>query len=160
MDEFLPGLVAALPLSALVGLAGWVTGNRWEMRKLSRAERATAYAAFLSAANKRWGAFSERDRIVKSKGRDSDEVSAMSQAVGNLRDEMYEAYCSVQILGSTEAVKTALDVIALYDRRNRSFFDSRTKSPGSDERADVLAEFVEAARADLRLKSFGDRLSR
>lgn len=156
----MPGLIAALPLSALVGVAGWVTGNRWEIRKLSRSERAESYVAFLDAASKRWAAFSERDRLAKKAGRDSVEVATISRESAELRDDMYEAYCSVQILGSKRAVKAGLTLVQLYDQRNAAFFDSKKKAPGSDVRAAALGEFVEAARADLRLKSIDGSLSR
>jgi len=130
------------------------------MKKLSRSERATAYAAFLSAASRRWEEFSKRDRIAKANGRDSAEVEDISQQIVDLRGEMYEAYCSIQILGSHQAVEASLGLIKLYDRRNASFFDAKKKSPGSDERANQLGRFVEAARGYLLLKSFGGRLSR
>lgn len=141
--------------SALVAGIAWITGNHWERRKLSRAERASAYANFLSACSRRWQVFSDRDRA-------SDESEAWHRAnedVKRLREDAYDAYTLIQILGSQKAVETALNLVRAYDQRNKSYWDRRktpsvrTPGVGSDDKAKLLNDFVEAARKDLGLKT-------
>ncbi|MBD4511010.1 hypothetical protein GUG71_10150 [Xanthomonas citri pv. citri] len=144
--------------SALVAVLAWFTGNGRERRKLSRAERASAYANFLDACSRRWKAFGDRDRAAD----DSEAWFRANEEVKRLRDDAYGAYTLIQILGSQKAVRAALRLVRAYDLRNKSYWDRTGKTPGvgDDEKARLLAEFVAAARKDLKLRAIDIRLLR
>lgn len=122
----------------------------WERRRLNRTERAHAYSAFLAAASRQWRAFGDRDGAHK-RGEQAVEEEA-DKRVRQARDDMYEAYTLLQVLGSQEVVGSALAYIRMADDRNRSTkgVDGK-RGMGVDERAELLAEFVCFARNDLGL---------
>lgn len=123
----------------------------WERRKLGRKERADAYADFLSVFSKRWKAFADRDG-AKKRG----EAAALDEAdarVNSLRDELYDAYSRIQILGSQKVVEQALACLRLSDDRNRAFKMPGAPGVAADARAAALSSFTKASREDLSLKA-------
>lgn len=134
---------------ALVSLISWITGNRWERRKLSRTERIKAYSALLNSCSRWWAAFGDRDRIERNEGdaawRDAN------RTVRDRRDDAYAAYTEIQIVGSQEVIGAALTLIRAHDARNKAYHQGE-KGVGADERAQKLSGFVTAARKDLKLK--------
>lgn len=139
----------------------------WEKRKLNRAERSAAYAAFLDTFSQRWRAFADRDGFVRRERRlaadrtanvtDVDQARADADAADQrataLRDELYEAHTRIQMLSPQEVVEAALSLVRLSDERNRAFKSpEKYKSPANDVRSAALASFVARARVDLGVK--------
>src|SRR4051812_17073859 len=105
---------------------------------------------FLSAQSRRWRAFSDRDGATKRA--DEQGASEADDRAMAARDDAYDAYAQIQILGSRTVVTEALKYLRLLDKRNRAFKTAgKTPGVGSDERANVLATFVTAARKDVGL---------
>lgn len=148
--EWLSSAGGWLTASAIVAVVAWMTGNRWERRKLSRSERANAYASFLDACSRRWRAFADRDGADPG----SAALEEAETRVRKSRDEAYQAYTIIQILGSQAAVEAALNLLRAYDQRNKSYKDGgKTPGVGADAKAELLGKFVTVARDDLHLKA-------
>lgn len=145
----------------MVAVGSWITSAavaafvsilvtvRWERKKLSRAERSSAYSDFLSVFSQRWRAFGDRDG-AKKRG-DLTSLAELESRVISLRDDLYDAYTCIQILGSQDVIERALACVRLADDRNRAFKNPALKGVGADERSAALAAFVRACRDDLSL---------
>lgn len=134
----------------VASIVSWFTTNFWERRKLTRGERAAAYATFLDASSRRWRAFADRDGAVK--GGDTTLQEAIKPRILSTRDEQYAAYTAIQVLGSPATVEAALDVINAYDSRNVNFNSPGSAPPvGNDRRTELLATLVANSRKDLGL---------
>lgn len=133
--------------AAIASLIAVVVANYWEHRKLNRAEKIDAYAAFLSVFSRRWRAFGDRDGARK-RG-DLTELASLDERVTALRDDLYEAYTRIQMLGSQDVVEKAIELIRLGDDRNRSFkTNGAVPGVGVDRKQAAIAAFVRAARKD------------
>jgi hypothetical protein len=123
----------------------------WEKRKLTRSDRAEAYAALLDAWSRRQRAFQQRD--VATKRDDRVVADEANQLVDSTREELWLAYCRVQVLAPQEVVNAAFDCVKISDRRNHAFKNpAKNQGVGRDEQAHTAASFVAAARQDMGLK--------
>lgn len=145
--------ISLIPTAVVAALIAGGINIFWEKRKLSRSEKAQAYASFLQATSKRWRAFGDRDGAVK-RGAEEGELVSIEERLSAVRDDQWGAYAMLQIVGSSEAVKHALSLIKAFDERNRNFKnpEARRKNIAGDKRTEMQNLFVAAARKDMGLR--------
>jgi hypothetical protein len=148
LDFTLGGFITGAVVTTVISI---ILNFYWERRKLSRGERASAYADFLSVFSKRWRAFIDRDVLEKATGsRTTAEYVAVDERVDTLRDDLYDAYTRIEILAPREVVALALYCLGVSDARNRQHTTAgQTRGVGNDERTEALNSFVAAARRDV-----------
>ncbi|MBO9046048.1 hypothetical protein JG550_003566 [Curtobacterium flaccumfaciens pv. flaccumfaciens] len=134
--------------AAAATVASVLVTSWWEVRKLDRTERATAYSDFLSAFSKRSQVFSLRDQA--SKRGDQAAVTKLTKKSRNLRDDVWDAYVRIEMIGKQETVEAALELIRFQDAQNVAFNNGAKRAPNPDRAAKVAA-FVAVARRDLKL---------
>jgi len=78
-------------------------------------------------------------------------VGRAEARINLLRDELYDAYARIQILGSQKVVESALACLRVSDDRNRAYKLSGAPGVGVDRRSSALAAFTKACRHDLQL---------
>lgn len=139
-----------LTAGVVASVVSFASTQVWERRKLTRGERAAAYAAFLDASSRRRRAFADRDGAAKAE--DADRLADAESRVVSTRYEQWAAYAQIQILGSPKAVEAALHLINAYDSQNQNFRErGSAPSVGNDRLSLLLADLVGHARRDLSL---------
>lgn len=141
-------LLGWLGSAAAATVASVLVTSWWEVRKLDRSERATAYSDFLSAFSKRSQVFGLRDQAAK-RG-DQASVTKLTKKSRDLRNDAWDAYVRIEMIGKQETVEAALDLVRFQDAQNVAFNNGAKRAP-NPERAEKVAVFVAVARRDLKL---------
>lgn len=174
-----PNLITTTLIAILVAIispliTGLVT-SYWERKKINRDYLVKSYSDFLTLSSLHWKLLKERSIISKGKNaswikgkkpnrgalelENNSEWNKLNTQIRNVKQDLYSAYSTIQIVGDVTTVQEALSLIQLHDRQNNKYFGFPTSGVGDPDRKKQIGKFVSAARRDLGLKNFYPNLS-